>query len=202
MQFLGNNLKVAGDNVIAFCGTEGSGKSTLMGHVHDALRKPRHLSWSDSIILDYPDFIGRYDPTEKGQILPVDEGGNLFLNRDHATKESKASMKLMMMARIMQATTLIAAPRFDSLDLYLREFRVRERFLCPRRFTMNGQQRGYAVAQWLATNEDESRRWWEPVYTVRYGPYPDREEWARYEQIKEAKIASMGLDLLTQMVKK
>lgn len=198
ISFLKANAKSNGDNVLVFDGPEGAGKSTAAMHL--VLDLDEDFDPLEDTIFDFEDFVDKFQSQQRGRTYLLDEGGNLAFNRDFSKGENKLLVKLLMMSRIINATLVINCPRFDSLDLYVREHRCRIRIHVPAYFSPYGMVRGKAIVKWRVTTET-GMSWWEDVFELRFTSLSAHPAWRPYEQVKVAKVEAGAKELLQLVTK-
>lgn len=125
-QDLRDSIASSYDNVVAICGFEGVGKSSL------ALRLCKCLDpdfdMEKSYVYSYKDFVdalANADEYEKGKIFWMDEGSLMASNRDAMTDANKKFVQILETMRSRGWTLIITLPSLERLDIYAREHRVR-----------------------------------------------------------------------------
>lgn len=170
------------DNVIVISGKEGRGKSNLAMWLAVNLT-PDFKSDSD-VVFNHEEWrkvIPRYR-SRPGLVLLLDEGGNLALAHDWSKRENRNLRKILMQARVMRATIILAIPKFKNLDPYIRDHR------CVVRLHMTG--RGFFRAEYMDTDDNTEDTRPVPVFR-NYRRVPNLrvthpELWSTYEKRKES----------------
>jgi|25BtaG_2_1085352.scaffolds.fasta_scaffold08660_2 energy-coupling factor transporter ATP-binding protein EcfA2 len=113
------------DNFWAFCGQEGSGKSTIARNA--AYMIDPNFS-EDKIVFTLDEYMnllrGMLERGEKGGAIVIDEGGQLMFSRDAMSATNKILVRTAMMQRKLNLTVIICIPNFFLLDSYPRDSRV------------------------------------------------------------------------------
>lgn len=160
------------DVVIVFTGPEGVGKSTLsyeMACLNDPTFNARmRTGFGTSNVIDISQNL------KQGRIVEMDEGVEGLLNRDAMRKENKEWQKWMVICRQKNLGVHICFPRFQSLDLYMREFRIWTWFQVVRR--------GFAwirVRNWSVSPEADAPGFYESYPVVGAIRFPSVEEFSQ-----------------------
>lgn len=168
------------DNLCVIWGGEGSGKSNFAYALCKAVDPDFDIE--DQYIYSVSDLkekLSRGDDFHK--IFWLDEGSNIANNRDWNTQDNKDIVELLEMMRSRGWTLIMCIPKWERLDLYIRESRMRYLVHCaPMTFKKNGyRDRGYYE---LRIREEATG----VMRTVGYGEYdrmpPEAKE--TYERIK------------------
>lgn len=128
---LRHRMATDNDNVVVIDGYEGTGKSNL----GILLAKTLNPSFDPArdCVFNHGDWQRIFNANLSRQVYLIDEGGNLLFSRDYASSDSKTFVKLLMQARILQSTIIIAMPNINWLEKYVREHRIRYRIHMFRR---------------------------------------------------------------------
>jgi hypothetical protein len=136
---------------------------------------------------------------KEGDVFLVDEGANVFYNRDWNTVESKELTRIQRQARILRATWLIAMPDFDGLDPYLRNHRTFTRIYAEPAFDGDGMVPGPARVlwrqEWFDYSEQRVVHRWEDVYSLEVPSLDGHPLWEGYERLKKQKVWQQAKDL-------
>ena len=116
-------------------GGEGVGKSSLAFHIATDLDPNFHVG---KIVFDFDDFKSAVKKSKKGDVILVDEGALVLFKRDAMKGDVKDMIKLFTAIRQYNLIIIICVPRFEIIDSYLRDYRVK----CLIKLTMRGR---YAV---------------------------------------------------------
>lgn len=185
------------DAVVVIDGPEGTGKSTLAYHLCRYLDSSFNV---DRIGFNTDEVIRISLGLEPGKLVLMDEGVEGLHHREAMRKENKLWMKWMMVSRKKRLGIFICYPKFDALDLYMREFRVWSR--------INVVRRGMAhigVRNWNFSPETDGLRQAFPIVaTIKYGKIKDK----KYLEVMDRKddmIRELGLkaglgDLIKQEI--
>lgn len=159
------------DAVIVFTGPEGVGKSTLSYEI--ASLNDKNFNARMRTGFGTQEAIQIANRLSAGDIVEMDEGIEGLLNRDSMRKENKDWQKWMIICRQKNLGVHICFPRFDSLDLYMREFRVWTWF--------DVVERGKAfirVRNWAISPEQDAPHYYESYPPVACITFPSVEEFA------------------------
>lgn len=159
------------DAVIVFTGPEGVGKSTLSYEIA-SLNDP-NFNAKMRTGFGTSEAIKIANRLSHGDIVEMDEGIEGLLNRDSMRKENKQWQKWMIICRQKNLGVHICFPRFDSLDLYMREFRVWTWF--------DVKERGKAfirVRNWAVSPEQDAPHYYQSYPPVACIDFPSVEEFA------------------------
>lgn len=147
------------DAVMVFTGPEGVGKSTLSYEIaclNDKNFNARmRTGFGTSHAIKIANRLGQ------GDIVEMDEGIEGLLNRDAMRTENKDWQKWMIICRQKNLGVHICFPRFDSLDLYMRQFRVWSWF--------DVRERGKAfirVRNWSASVDEDAPHYFQSYPVV------------------------------------
>lgn len=160
------------DVVNVFTGPEGVGKSTLSYLLASLLDEnfsaERRTAFGTSEVIDISENL------EPGDFVEMDEGVEGLFNRDAMRKENKNWQKWMIICRQKNLGVHICFPRFQSLDLYMRQFRVWTWF--------HVKERGEAwirVRDWNHSPENDAPDFYQSYPVVARIEYPSVEEFAK-----------------------
>jgi len=103
-------------------GMEGVGKSTLAFQICEYVDKTFCVK---RIVFDLDDFKQMVLQSKKGQAILIDEGAFMVFSRDFASRDTKELIKLFTAIRQYNLFICICVPKFQIIDKYLREHRVR-----------------------------------------------------------------------------
>lgn len=192
VRFLRGNLERGRDNFIAIHGPEGHRKSTT-GMNYATTLKPtfdpdRDVIWDTRSLLDLIKREVKSPSPPVERVWYVDEGANLFFNRDWQSIENKGATKLIRKTRVIGGTWITCLPDFEALDLYLREHRVTTRVYCPPYYDAGGASVGPASVYWRQERFDPEQQrvvhWWKYVYPLAVKRLDGTPAWDRYNQRK------------------
>lgn len=180
--FIGHTKKRVENRDVVACisGPEGYTKSTCaehLGNIFDENFSRDHVVYTAKQYLETI-----RDSPEQTAIIP-DEGVEIFHNRNSQKKENKIVNEVLMECRVFHHFHLCCFPRFMSVDLYLRTFRV----WCWIRCTSPGRAE-VRLRNWdipVGESEEEAKRAYPIVCGVTYDPIKE-EEWDRREAKKKA----------------
>lgn len=173
------------DCLIAITGEEGTGKSTLALHV--GLTLDPNL-WLDQIHNSAEALMGDAVDRPEATTLVLDEAFSGALNRDHATSGNKRFVQFLGEGRALRHFIVVAFPRFQNLDPYLRKHRVAYRIHVPKR--------GVAEAYEPQADKFGRRESYQELQSVfRFGPLEHRPIWPRYQKQKKARIRERNRDV-------
>lgn len=120
------NIRKLHDNIIVICGDEGSGKSHLAHQICRLFAKifdiERIYSYNFEEMLDKIDTEGN---TDVGKIFWMDEAINVLHKRRWNNEGNKEFVEMLATMRSRGWTLILCIPRFEDLDLYVREHRFR-----------------------------------------------------------------------------
>lgn len=190
--FLRGNLRRGRDNVIAIHGPEGHRKSTTAMNFALALKPSfdpdRDVVWDTASLLSLIEREARAPSPPEERVWFVDEGANLFFNRDWAQAENKGATKIIRKTRILGGTWLVCIPDFDALDLYFRDHRVTHRVYCPPYYDSGGASAGPADVMWRMERWDRQQQrvvhWWAHAYDLWVKRLDGTPAWDRYNRTK------------------
>lgn len=167
------------DAVVAFTGPEGTGKSTcawLLAHMLDPSFHQNRVGFNTTECIEISKDL---DPKS---IATVDEGVEGLYNRDHARKENKKWQKWMMVSRQRNLGVFLCYPRFLSLELYMREFRVWSWV----EITSRGKAH-FRVRNWSYSVEHEPNLAFPVVAAMRFPPVEKTSYTDGWEELQERK---------------
>jgi len=214
VRFLQGNLKRRRDNWIAIEGPEGAGKTT--DGMNLALDLKPTFSVEHDAIFTVNHLLDVLAQGRKGELYFLDEGANIFYNRDWNTWESKELTKLGRQMRIMRSTWIVIMPDFSGLDPYVRDKRIRLRIFQPPYFDADGMTNGPAKVLWRSAErfdytEQEVQSRWVDVFDMgtpgqgeAAGPVPSLEghpEWKAYEARKEVNFQGLVSSMKDRMAR-
>jgi DNA-binding ferritin-like protein (Dps family) len=120
------------DWLMAVCGLEGSGKSTCALQLCYEI-DPDMFKRKTSIVTDLAGLKDAYRQAKKGDAILIDEGAQLFYNRNAMTKDVKEALQLLRGLRGLNLFVVVCMPDFKSLDPYIREHRLNAMVFIPKR---------------------------------------------------------------------
>lgn len=168
------------DNLITVDGIEGSGKSSwtweschLMNPDFDFTKQ---LAYT---IDDLKERLNSGD--DRHSVFWLDEAYDIANKRDWNTEKNKMFVNLLVKMRSRGWTLYLDVPRFEDMDVYIREHRARYKITCaPGEFANSPRlERGY----FEASKRDKSGVWRHIGYG-RYSAMPPEVD-AAYRQVKE-----------------
>lgn len=201
LQFMRGNLKRRKDNFAVAHGPEGVGKSTILMNI--AMDLDPHFEPIERVIFTVEDLLLAIINGKEGGVLLVDEGANLFYNRDWNTVEQKELTRIQRQARILRSQWLIAMPDYEALDPYLRNHRTFTRFYCPPYFDAEGMTPGPAKVLWRKERFDYEAQAvthrWTDVYDLEVPSIDEHPMWRGYESLKRRKVVNQAQALLDRL---
>lgn len=112
------------DNIIVVTGAEGTGKSNLAYYLAKKFNPDFEIK--DGYVYDFETMVTRLNSDKViGSVLWLDEATALLGNRDWAREENKSIIKVLQMMRSYGLTIIMCIPDLNSLDVYVRDKRVR-----------------------------------------------------------------------------
>jgi len=197
VRFLKGNMKRRKDNFTVAHGPEGVGKSTVLMNL--AMDLQPDFDPVRNAIFGVDDLLTAILNGKEGDVFLVDEGANVFYNRDWNTVENKELTRIQRQARILRATWLIAMPDYDGLDPYLRNHRTFTRIYCEPHFDSDGMVPGAARVlwrqEWFDYGEQRVVHRWQDVYDLEVPSLDDHPLWQSYERLKRQKVHDQARDL-------
>lgn len=210
IRFLRGNLNRGRDNFLVIHGPEGHRKSTT--GMNYALTLNPNFNPDTDIIWDTEGLLNLIErevanprPAQE-RVWFVDEGANLFYNREWATVENRGATKIQRKSRIVGGTWIVCLPDFEALDIYLREHRVFQRVYCPPYFDGDGATIGpskvFWRSEWFSLKEGRVMHHWKYVYPLAVKRMDGNPAWERYERTKVADVMDEVSKLRSAMKKK
>ena len=181
-----DNVEASFDNIIAVQGAVGTGKSTFCVALCHALDPTWTLE--EGYIYNYDEFVERitsekYD--DRGKVFLLDEAALVMNKRESMSDANRRFMELLETCRSRGWTLVMAIPSANSLDVYLREQRLR--YLVTVHIMQwdkvyTEKSRGYFEVQFKRGNSLET------FYTIAYGIFPPMspEDKKTYTKLKDA----------------
>lgn len=116
------NVDEAFDNILTITGGEGTGKSNLAHYI--AKRFDPDFDQSKSLIYSWSQFLDSVlDDPQK--VYWFDEAILVAAGRDWMKEANKMLMSCLQIIRSKRFTIIFCVPKFDNIDVYIREFRTR-----------------------------------------------------------------------------
>lgn len=208
IRFLKGNMKRGHDNFVVCHGPEGAGKSTDLLNI--AIDLDPDFDIRKNVIRSMPDLLrlivrrADQDPKESAQeVVYIDEGGDIFLNRDWNTVESKEGTKIVRKVRILQGTWLVNIPDFEGLDPWIREHRCWQRIYQPADFDADGYVHTPGKVLWRTErfdyNEQRVVHRWTDVYDYDAPSLDGHPMWRGYEADKRLDVRDHAQRLLDRI---
>lgn len=167
------------DGIFSITGPEGSTKSTCAEHLANILD---NNFTRDNVVYDAKSYLEAIINNPPRTAIIPDEGVEIFHNRNSATKESKMVNEVLMECRVFHQYHLCCFPRFLSIDLYLRTFRVWTWIRCLRPGKAEVRIRNWNVE--VGETIEEAKEAYPVVCGFTYPPI-DAEEWKDRENKKK-----------------
>lgn len=197
IRFLKGNMRRRHDNFLVVHGPEGAGKTTVADNI--ALDLKPDFDLRRDVIRSMEDLlrlvIRRADmPPEESsaEVVVVDEGADIFHNRDWNTVENKEYTKLGRKTRILAGTWIVNIPDFEGLDPWIREHRCWQRIYQPIDFDSDGFVHTEAKVlwrnEWFDYTEQRVVHRWQDVYDLDVPSLDGHPQWKGYESDKRRDI--------------
>lgn len=175
-----NNISEDYDNIVVVEGGEGSGKSSWTWQ--SCYRMNPDFDFSKQLtytIEDLKDCLNSGD--DRHSVFWLDEAYDIANKRDWNTEKNKLFISLLVKMRSRGWTLYMDVPRFNDMDVYIRDHRARYKITCaPCEFEHSPyRERGY----FEAAKRDKSGVWRHIGYG-RYDAIPPEEK-AKYDKVKE-----------------
>lgn len=208
IRFLRGNMNRGHDNFVVFHGPEGAGKTT--DAMNFALDLNPDFDIRRDVIRSHEQMlrlvIRRADQNPKdsaNEVVLVDEGADLFLNRDWNTIENKEGTKVLRKARILRGTWLVNIPDFEGLDPWIREHRCWQRIYQPSDFDADGYVHTEGKVLWRTErfdyNEQRVMHRWTDVYDLDCPSLDLHPKWLGYEADKRGDLKAHAERLLVRL---
>lgn len=180
------------DAVILITGPEGYTKSTCARHIGRLIDDDFSEKNVQYTVEGYLEAIR---DLPRGSVVIGDEGVEMLHNRNSMKKENKITNEVLMECRIMGLVHLFCFPRFDSVDIYLRDFRVWAWIRCLKPGVAEVRIRNWEVP--VGDRANEAKQAYYPVCNIEY-PKLDTPEWDDNKQRKEEFIEDKITEALEQ----
>lgn len=122
-----SNIEQHFDNLVVFCGDEGTGKSN--GAYYLCKRFDPDFDLSKSYAYTWDDFIAKLTDGEPQKVYWLDEAINLASGRDWMKEANKMLIRVLQTMRSKGMTLVMCVPVLKNLDVYIREHRTRYVFV-------------------------------------------------------------------------
>lgn len=175
-----NNVSADYDNLVIIEGNEGSGKSNFTWECCKALNP--EFDFKRQLTYTVDDLKTRLqDGDDKHSVFWLDEAYDIANKRDWNTDRNKMFVTLLVKMRSRGWTLMMDVPRFEDMDVYIRDHRARYVVTCcPCEFEHTGyKERGFFELK----KRDKTGRW----QHIGYGSYDRMPEDvdAEYRSVKE-----------------
>lgn len=176
-----SNISADYDNLVLIEGNEGSGKSNFTWQLCKAINPD--FDFKRQLTYTVDDLKTRLQGgDDKHSVFWLDEAYDIANKRDWNTDRNKMFVTLLVKMRSRGWTLMMDVPRFEDMDVYIRDHRARYVITCcPCDFKHSGyKERGYFELK----KRDKSGRW----QHIGYGEYDRMPEDvdAEYRAVKES----------------
>jgi hypothetical protein len=164
------------DYIMCVEGYEGVGKTTLALHICKYIDPTFNV---DRIIFNLDDFKMQIKTSKKGNAILIDEGALVMFSRDAMKGEVKELIRLFTAIRQYNLFICICVPRFNIIDRYIREHRVKGLL----RVTKRGRFAAYNKQMIDKIHKDKwSSKIIYPrtIFKESFGKFNDMELWTAY----------------------
>lgn len=191
-QHLNTRIKAHYQNVVAFVGGTGSGKSTA------ALRTCRavdpYFTLKGNYIYDTEDLARKLamPPSDVSPVNLLDEGSVILNSNKHSTKEATDIVVIFDTMRSRGMTTLICIPELRSLNNRIRDDHLNYLVVCGEKAPIPGYQRRGFCKLFMRTRPSTFRNsvFWKPIGWGVYEPLPKAldEEYQTYKRKAQERL--------------
>lgn len=208
IRFLRGNSARGHANFLVVHGPSGAGKNTIAGNIALDLKPDfdiRHdiIHTQDDLLRNLVRCADMPREEAQTQVRIINEGADMFLNRDWNTVENKEGTKIQRKVRILGGTTIICLPDFEGLDPYLREYWCWQRIYQPLDFDADGFKHTPAKVlwrnEWFDYREQRVMHRWTDVYDLNVPSLDKHPQWLGYEQDKRSDIKSHATRMLARI---